>query len=405
MRRIAWVLLVLFVFAIPWEYSLDVGAPFGNVARILGVLTLLAAVPAVLHEGGFRRITAIHWLTLAFYLWQCCGLLWSVVQRETLFHLRAFAQEMMLVWLIWEFVDSAAELKLLLRAWLTGTWVLTVLTIAGFVSSVRMMPEQVRFAAVGQDPNDVARLLVFGFPIAVMVAGRAGGRVERILCLAYLPVGFAAILLTASRSGLLLAVMALMGCGVVGLQSHSRAMLVGVGCVFFAAGGVMAVAPAGTVDRLGSAAEAREYGNLNQRVNIWLEGWKAFESAPMIGHGVGSFVSAAKLAPEDTAHNTALSILVEEGLCGLALSIAILVVALHAIWTSGAGLRNGLLLLALLWAISSLTGTQWENRTTWLLFGVAAVSGRIAQLQKSAARDSDQSPVSNCEEAGAALLA
>lgn len=405
MRRIAWVLLVLFVFAIPWEYSLDIGAPFGNVARILGVLTLLAAVPAVLHEGGFRRITAIHWLTLAFYLWQCCGLLWSVVPREALFHLRGYAQEMMLVWLIWEIVETAADLKLLMRAWLAGTWVLAVLTIAGFVSSVRMMSEQVRFAAVGQDPNDVARLLAFGFPIAMLVAVGANRRLERILCLAYFPVGFAAIVLTASRGGFLVAVVALMGCGVEGVRSQSRALLVAVGCVIIAAGGVFAVAPAGTLDRLGSAAEAREYGDLNQRVNIWRAGWGAFEGAPMIGHGAGSFVSAAKMAPEDTAHNTALSILVESGLCGLALSVTILVVALHAIWTSGLPSRNGLLLLMLLWAVSSLTGTLWENRTTWLLFGVAAVSGRIAQFQMSAVRDSDQPPVSNCEEAGVPSLA
>ena len=43
MRRIAWVLLLLFAFAIPWEYSLDLGEPLGNVARIAGLLLLLAA--------------------------------------------------------------------------------------------------------------------------------------------------------------------------------------------------------------------------------------------------------------------------------------------------------------------------------------------------------------------------
>ncbi len=54
MRRIAWVLLLLFAFAIPWEYSLDLGEPLGNVARIAGLLVLLAAVPAVLQAGRMR---------------------------------------------------------------------------------------------------------------------------------------------------------------------------------------------------------------------------------------------------------------------------------------------------------------------------------------------------------------
>src|ERR1017187_7144470 len=54
MRRLAWALLLLFGFTIPWEYSLDLGEPFGNVARIVGLLALLAAVPAVLETGRLR---------------------------------------------------------------------------------------------------------------------------------------------------------------------------------------------------------------------------------------------------------------------------------------------------------------------------------------------------------------
>lgn len=403
MRRTAWILLVLFVFAIPWEYSLDMGAPFGNVARIFGVLTLLAAIPAVLYEGRFRRVATIHWLILAFYLWQCCGLFWTAVPRETLFHLRAYAQEMMLVWLAWEFVEKAADLQVLLRAWLAGSGGLAILTIAGFVSSARAASEQVRFAAIGQDPNDVARMLAFGFPIAMLVALGTSSRAERAVSLAHFPVGFGAILLTASRSGLLLGLVALGGCGIAALRLHSKALMVAAGFVILAAIGILAVAPSGTLDRLSSAGEAREYGDLNQRVNIWSAGRRAFENAPMTGHGAGSFVSAARLAPEDTAHNTALSILVEEGFCGLSLAIAIIGMAVRTIGKADGRMRFGLFLLMLLWAISSLTGTVWENRATWLLIGVAVVGGRLAS--ESGAMSDDQSPVPDSERSGAPSLA
>ena len=149
------------------------------------------------------------------------------------------------------------------------------------------------------------------------------------------------------------------------------------GCVVMAGFGIIAVAPSGTLDRLSTAAKAQEYGDLNQRVNIWAAGWRAFESAPIIGHGAGSFVSAAKLAPEDTAHNTALALLVEGGVCGLSLAIPIVGFAIAAIKRAEARLRFGLWMLMALWVVSSLTGTLWENRTTWLLIGVAAASGRI----------------------------
>src|SRR5581483_4464211 len=51
MRRVAQILLLFFAFAIRWEYSLDLGEPLGNVARILGIVVLLAAIPAVLQVG------------------------------------------------------------------------------------------------------------------------------------------------------------------------------------------------------------------------------------------------------------------------------------------------------------------------------------------------------------------
>jgi O-antigen ligase len=387
MRRFTWILLILFVFAIPWEYSLDIGAPLGNIARILGVLTMLAAVPAVLQEGRFRRLSPIHWLTLALYLWFCCTFFWTVAPHETLLHLRGYAQEMMLVWLVWEFVETAGDLQVLLRAWLGGSWLLVILTIAGFVFVDGLAQEQVRFAAIGQDPNDVARLLVFGFPIAVLLADGSKSRLEQALCLMYFPTSFAAILLTASRSGLLLAMVALGGCGIAALRRHSRAVLVATALVALTATGIFIAAPPGTLDRLGTTAEVREYRSLNQRINIWSTGWRAFESAPVTGHGAGSFVTAAKLAPEDTAHNTILSILVESGLCGLSLAAAIVVFAVRAIGNAPARLRFGLYLLMLLWASSSLTGTLWESRTTWLLIGIAAVSERITEVSGSEAHE------------------
>src|ERR1035441_8022554 len=84
MRRHAWALLLLFAFTIPWEYSLDLGEPFGNVARIAGLLALLAAVPAVLETGRLRTPGVIQWLVLALYLWFCCSYFWTIEPLATL---------------------------------------------------------------------------------------------------------------------------------------------------------------------------------------------------------------------------------------------------------------------------------------------------------------------------------
>ncbi len=133
MRGLARWLLLLFAFTIPWEYSLDLGAPLGNIARITGLGLLVIAGLAVLQGGQLRRPGALQWLTGALYLWFCCSYFWSVAPEVTAAKLRGYFQEMMLVWLVWEFLETAGDLRNLMRAWIAGSWVLAILTIANFV--------------------------------------------------------------------------------------------------------------------------------------------------------------------------------------------------------------------------------------------------------------------------------
>ncbi len=127
MRRIAWSLLLLFAFAIPWEYSLDLGEPLGNIARLLGLLLILAAVPAILQSGRLRTPGPLPWIVLIFYLWFCCTYFWTIDSLVTLENMRSYFQEMMIVWLVWEFAESPRDLRSLLRAFIAGSYVLALL--------------------------------------------------------------------------------------------------------------------------------------------------------------------------------------------------------------------------------------------------------------------------------------
>jgi len=62
----------------------------------------------------------------------------------------------------------AGDLRALLRATVAGSWVLALLTLANFATA-EAVANQIRFAAEGQDPNDVARYLDLGFPLAALV--------------------------------------------------------------------------------------------------------------------------------------------------------------------------------------------------------------------------------------------
>jgi len=379
MRRIAWLLLLLFAFTIPWEFSLNLGEPLGNAARIAGILILLASVPAVLQAGRMRIPSAFSWFTLVLYLWLCCTCFWSVDLMASLVKLRAYFQEMMIVWLVWEFADTPENLRDLLRATVAGSWVLALLTLAALRSPEAIAAGQIRFAAYGQDPNDVARFLDLGFPIAALLLHCERRWRWRLVAIGFLPVGIAAVLLTASRSGLLAALVALAGSLLLLAHGHARRVVAAAFSLPPFCAALWLIVPAGTIGRLATIPEQLQGGDLNQRINIWTAGWDAFAHSPLIGSGVGCFVAAARTAPIDTAHNTVLSILVAGGLCALFLASLLVALAARAAFECPGLLRLALLTCLLVWAITSLIASIEENRMTWLLFGFALLAARLSE--------------------------
>jgi O-antigen ligase len=378
MRRITWLLLLLFAFAIPWEYSLDLGEPLGNIARVLGLLTLLAAIPALLQAGRMRPPGPMQWMVLAFFLMLCCTYFWTIAPDATLAKLRGYFQELMIVWLVWEFADNAEDLRALARAVLAGSFVLALLTLATFASAGAMAAEQVRFAATGQDPNDVARYLNLSFPLAALLFNCEPRKLWRWLAAGYLPLGLVAVLLTASRGGFLAAVVGVAGSIVLLVHGHPRRMLAGAMALPPLAALLWIIIPHGSFARLATITEQLHGGDLNQRWNIWNAGWRAFARAPWFGTGAGTFVSASGTAAIDTAHNTALSIAVSGGLCALIIASAIVALALWSIKAMRGPLQWAMALTLTVWFITSLVATVEENRTTWLLLAMIALTGRLA---------------------------
>jgi O-antigen ligase len=378
MRKIAWGLLVLLAFTIPWEYSLDLGEPLGNVSRIVGLLLLLVAIPAVLQTGQLRRPDALAWLVLSLYLWFCCSYFWTIEPVTTLERMRGFFQEMMIVWLVWEFAESPSDLRWLLRAYVAGSWVLAGLTLANFGSQAAMASGQFRFAPMGQDPNDVARFLDLGFPLAALLLQCETRRPARLLALGYLPLGLIAMLLTASRGGFVAALLALAGSGILLFRGNAKNALAGAFALPALAAGLWLMVPHETFERLATIPEQVQSGDLNKRTDIWSAGWQAFTKAPWMGTGAGTFVSAAGLSPVDTAHNTVLSVAVGGGLCALLLAFGILALAARSIFRIHGPLQLALATVCAVWGVAGMISTVEESRTSWLLLGVIAVAGRLA---------------------------
>ncbi len=353
------------------------GEPFGNIARFIGLLLLLVAIPAILEAGQLRKPGALQWAVLAFYLFWLASALWTVDPLATFEKIRAYFQTMVCVWLLWELMERPGDLRNLLRALFAGSWVLAILTLMNFASPEANAAEQIRFVAEGQDPNDVARFLALSFPLAAYLFRADPRWLFRLLGIAFLPLGLFAILLTASRGGATAAMIAMFGSLVILAKGRAKATLkislvlpILLAAIWFAL-------PEGVIQRLATLREEIALGNLNERVNIWSAGWRAFHSSPWLGAGAGAFVSAAHTAPADTAHNTPLAILVTGGLVAFAMAILIFLFVIRAALRTQALMRIALLTTLLVWFVTSLVGTVEENRMTWLIFGLIAVAGRV----------------------------
>lgn len=376
MRRVAWALLVLFTFAVPWEYALDFGEPVGNIARVAGVLLLVVMVPAGLQAGRARRPGWLQWLVLALFLWYCCSALWTINEDATLDRLRGAFQVMMPVWLLWELTEEPEDLRVLMRAYVAGTWVLAVLTLVNFASPEAA--DQTRFVAEGQDPNDVSRFLDLGLPMAALLLNAERRWWTRLLALGYLPVGLLSVLLTGSREGLLAGVLALAGGFVLLFRRRPERLVPALFAVPLLAALIWTMVPEATFERLATIPEQVQGGDLNQRLNIWTAGWQAFARAPFFGSGEGTFVAAAHLAPIDTAHNTLLSLAVEGGVVTLILSGAIVLACAWSVARMRGALRLGFGTLLAVWCLTCLAATVEQNRSTWVVLGLIACAGRIA---------------------------
>ena len=384
MRRLTVGLLMLFAFAVPWEYSLDVGEPFGNVARILGILLLLAVIPQVLMAREMQRPGMVQWLVLALYLYFLCSYFWTVDQAATVEKIRAYFQVMILVWVVWEVAKTPWHLRGMLRALIAGCWVLTILTLLNFSSASAIAAGQIRFAAEGQDPNDVARFLDLGFAPATLLFATETGWLTRSLAIGYVPAGLLAVLLTASRGGFSAALAALLGAAVLLVMWRPRAAsMVFVGSAV-TVGALFLLVPAGSVERLATIPEQLGSGDWNDRLNIWNAGWHAFTQAPWRGYGAGTFTTAVGLAASDTAHNTVMAVLVSGGLAATLIFVAILVGVGRAVVRTRGLLRVALGTTLAVWLITSMVGSVEENRVTWLLFGMMALAGRLEVEQPDA---------------------
>jgi O-antigen ligase len=363
-------LLCLFVFSIPLENAWVLPG-IGTVGRAIGLVACAVGLLAVLDRGRVRGISLVMILMAAYVIWASVTYFWSGDPELTIEIILSYVQLLVMVWLIWQLAPDRRRQVMLMQSYLAGT----ALSAAGTVLVTLTNGMSGRQGAFNMNPNDVGLRLALGLPIAIYLSAREKSAIKVWLYRLYMVLCAVAIFSTASRGALL----ALCAAGLMipltfrHWSARQRAAMAVVGVL----GVVVAIAlvPRSAWERLGTTSQEVSSGTMDSRTVIWHAGMDVFLEHPFVGVGIGSFpVSMERqVVTPWVAHNTFLSILVEQGVIGFSLFLmmfaAMVYLSLHM-----PSLERSLWLVVLLTWTIGVSAMTWEyGKPTWFLFAMITV--------------------------------
>ena len=370
MTAIAYAGLWIFVFAVPWEGL--VALPGLNiVTRATGALALGLTLLAIVISGRFRRWRVFHIAALVFVIWAGFGV-WMLGMPGIPQKYYTFVQLFLVLWMTWELAPSEKRMRGLFTAYVFGACVPAIGTIALYLREGGALR---RFSAGGADANSLGMTLALAVPIAWYLGLTSQRPILRWLCRAYLPLGLFATTLTGSRGAMIALMVSLLVIPLTMSLSPGR-LVAAIGLLGLSGALVVAYVPDKIVERLSTTSASVEDLNLGGRFRLWQAGAHAFAARPVMGYGVGGFIRA--ITPELgstalVAHNSFLSVLVEEGLVGLWLYMTMLLSVFFSVLRfPRLERRFGLVLLATLG--TAMLPLTWEHqKAVWFI--MAALIG------------------------------
>jgi O-antigen ligase len=390
--KIAFASLWLLVFEMPWEDAITIPG-FGTSLRLIGMVTLGLGALAIFERGRIRKPAIGHVVMALFVVSAVLSFLWSLYPEGTLIEAFSYVQLFTMVWLIWELAPGVQEQMHLMRAYVFGTFVSGIDTFYLFLSHQESVYQ--RYAGAKLDANDLGLIMALSIPMSYYLLIQNRGRMVWVYRLQLILAG-TTILLTASRGATLATVVALTIVPLTQARLGGRQRVALLLTVILLIGGILFFVPGTSWERLATVPTEFEQGTFTGRTIIWKAGWEIFRAHPFFGIGANAFrvmvsrelaepIRMGEADPAPPAHNTFLSVLVEQGVLGFAVFCGML----GALAVSLKGMppfpqRLWIVSLAV-WVVgvSSLT---WEMRKpTWFFFGLLmAQCGSIPQMRRDA---------------------
>jgi O-antigen ligase len=370
----------------------------GSLSKLLIAPTLILVVAAIAkvttaRSTGARVKTLLseHHVGAALLLlllcWTALSATWARSSSDAYLDVARYALNIALFFVVFVAMQTRKQAAWILAGYIAAASLITVVGPSlrpGFLApqysnASLASPENTRFIGSLGDPNELAAVLLPGLALSVGAVGalrghpgaRLGAAAAGLICLV-------AILLTASRGGLIGLTLALVAALVFAGRWRATAIFAAVILVVTAFTYFGAYASESTRERIIQPTQGEDKVQ-ESRLTLWQVGWRMVEDHPIAGVGVGNFSNVSidyVLRPGETfrtdvvidehqaAHNTYLHVLAEVGVVGAGLFVGIIVFSLASTVRAA-------------WNFRDLGDTAMEIMSRALLVGQIGMLGAI----------------------------
>ena len=351
-------------------------------------------VLAILERGRVRRPAPGHILMGLFVMLAGASYLWSLYPEGTVTQTITYIQLLMMVWLMWELASRGREQMRLMQAYVLGTFVSGIDTVYLFLSHQESVYQ--RYAGARLDANDLGLIMALSIPVSYYLLIQSKGKIAWVYRLQLLLAG-TTVLLTASRGAALASVVALAIVPLTHGRLTARQRIAVLLTVSFLVAGALLFVPSTSWERLSTIPEEFSQGTFTGRTVIWTAAWELFRGHPILGVGANALrLTVSRILTEairtdesgipqvPAAHNTFLSVLVEQGVIGFALFCALLSVLALSLRGLPPFQQKLWIVLLGVWVVG-VSGLTWEMRKpTWFFFGLLmAQCGTMARNRQT----------------------
>ncbi len=335
-------------------------------------------------RGGRWRLDAPLTAMLLLYAWAGLSINWALEPTRA----RGFFVEA--VKLVLAYVAIVAALDRLGR-------LRRAITIAALASAVPAIDTLQRFnrgeglvegyraAWIGllANPNQLAMVMAVTVPLTLGAALHHTGR-KRVGLLILAAIQSACVVVTYSRGGALGLAAAFLSFALFARHKLRALLLVTVGVI-----ALFALAPRSFWERTGTIGHYALDASAMGRIRAWETGFRALGDRPVLGVGAGNYVQSwDRYQPRSgrehayASHNMWLQVLVELGVVGLSLFVAMFLTLLWGLWAARRAPSVGTEARALLASFVALMvcGTTGGYAFNWFFYMVLGLASAVVRL-------------------------